>query len=950
MLKPPELIVNHKGRGQKVLTTLLDELSSCNYFEFSVAFITQSGVVCLLETLLRLEQKNIRGRILTSQYLNFTQPQALESLLKLSNVEVRIEVKESFHSKGYLFKSTNAEYSLYIGSSNLTSNALTTNVELNIGLTNLSGEDRFICDYQNDFNDIWTNAQIVDVYFISEYKKVYEEARKRREELKIETSIVSDSGSPTYRKISPNSMQTVALENLAKLRAEGENRALIISATGTGKTYLSAFDVLSVSPHRVLFVVHRRTIAEKSMHTFKELMPNRKMGLYSGKDRSNADFLFATIQTISKDIASGKFRSDFFDYVIIDETHRAEAKSYNIIIDNLSPKFLLGMTATPERTDGGDVFKLFNHNVAYEIRLHQALEEDMLVPFHYFGVTDLTIDGAIVEDHSNFNLLVSDERVKHIVEKTRFYGSDTGIIRGLIFCSRLNECEELAKKLFAHGLKTQALTGDSKESERKNAIEDLESGKLDYIITVDIFNEGVDIPSVNQVVMLRPTQSAIIFVQQLGRGLRKSRGKEYLTIIDFIGNYTNSYLIPIALYGDSSFNKDNVRSLLVGGSQGLPGSCTIDFDEVSQKQIFDSLDQANLSKKKDLRDDYEMVMKIIGRVPFMMDFIRHGSRDPYLYADYAGSLYQFSKSIGIEMVELSEFEEAVLSAYSRLINDGKRFLDSFILFALTKESSISVRELREEFSIKVGREVTEKEISDSIHCVNLNFDITRFNKQDVSISEKLSLNLIRHGEGMVGRTIQFSNLLENLTFERYLVDSCLYSLHRFYAKLSASRGERNGFILYEKYSRRDVLRILGWDKNRNASTIGGYRMSPDKTNCPIFVTYHKGEDIDGSIAYEDEFLSPDRFKWMSRSKRKIDSAELEPIINSRAIGLRLPLFVKKDNNEGIDFYYLGELTPIPGTVEQQYMPDDSGQNLPVVKFEFDITPPVEPSLYKYLIS
>jgi len=232
----------------------------------------------------------------------------------------------------------------------------------------------------------------------------------------------------------------------------------------------------------------------------------------------------------------------------------------------------------------------------------------------------------------------------------------------------------------------------------------------------------------------------------------------------------------------------------------------------------------------------------------------------------------------------------------------------------------------------------------------LNFDITRFNKQDVSISEKLSLNLIRHGEGMVGRTIQFSNLLENLTFERYLVDSCLYSLHRFYAKLSASRGERNGFILYEKYSRRDVLRILGWDKNRNASTIGGYRMSPDKTNCPIFVTYHKGEDIDGSIAYEDEFLSPDRFKWMSRSKRKIDSAELEPIINSRAIGLRLPLFVKKDNNEGIDFYYLGELTPIPGTVEQQYMPDDSGQNLPVVKFEFDITPPVEPSLYKYLKS
>lgn len=943
-----KLVVNHKGRGQKVLTTLLEEFSSCAGFELAVAFVTQSGVACLMETLTRLEKRGVRGRILTSQYLNFTQPHALESLLQFKNIEVRMVVAENFHAKGYLFEREGGTYRFYVGSSNLTDSALTTNVELNVGLPEVEAWDPFLSKYRADFDEYWGRAAEVDANFIQAYREVYEQARERRAVELASTKGTYEKASPFRRKIQPNAMQQEALRNLERLRAEGKTKALLISATGTGKTYLSAFDVARLNPDRVLFIVHRRTIAAKSMATFRTLMPDRSMSLYSGSERGDADYLFATVQTVARDVAANKFAPDAFDYIIIDETHRADAASYRRIMEHFEPAFLLGMTATPERTDGGDVFKLFDHNIAYEIRLHRALEEKMLVPFHYFGVSDLTIDGQRVDDHADFNLLVSDERVRHIAEKAAFYRTDSGRVRGLIFCSRTAEATELATKLTEHGMRCLALTGQSSEAERQQAIDDLENGRLDYIITVDIFNEGVDIPSVNQVIMLRPTESAIIFVQQLGRGLRTAEDKEYLTVIDFIGNYQNSYLIPIALYGDATYNKDNLRKLLVGGSQGLPGACTIDFDEIAQQQIFDSINQAKLNQKKDLKADYETVMRVLGRTPMMMDFLEHGARDPYQFVEYSGSLHAFASDINADGSILPPLATELLSAQAKHIHDGKRFLDSFIVFELCRRSSLPLDEATAAFTDLYGRAPSAKEIDDAIHCLNLHFDTTRHNGKEVAISEKLGMHLCeRRGPDLV-RTPEFSELLALPPFQAYLADSAHYSLAKFRAALGKLATENAGFLLYEKYTRRDVLRILGWDKNRNGTTIGGYRMSPDRTNCPIFVTYHKADDVDGSIAYEDAFLAPDHFKWMSRSKRKIDSAELQPLIHAVSNGLRLPLFVKKDDNEGIDFYYLGELQPIPGTIEQQQMPDDQGVLLPVVKFEYRLDPPVEPGLYKYL--
>jgi superfamily II DNA or RNA helicase/HKD family nuclease len=943
----PELIVNHKGRREKVLTTILEELSNCSSFEISVAFITQSGVASIIEVLKKLEQKGVKGRILSSTYLHFTQPNAIESLLQFSNLEIKMDVANNFHSKGFLFAKSDSNYSLYIGSSNLTSTALTTNVELNVGLQYLSERNAFLKQYRSDFNEYWEGAVFVDQDFIDRYSELYNSSKKYRAKQKLETTEVSDTESPFYQKMKPNKMQLTALTNLKRLRASGANKALLISATGTGKTFLSAFDVERLNPGRILFVVHRRTIAQKSLETFQRLMPHRTMSLYSGTERGSGDFLFATIQTVVRDISQSVFTPDDFDYVIIDETHRAEANSFRSLLGFFNPAFLLGMTATPERADGGDIFKLFDHNIAYEIRLHQALEEEMLAPFHYYGVTDLTIDGETIDDHSDFNKLVSDERVKHIVEKANFYRCDSGKVCGLIFCSRKAEAHELAARLSDYGFKVVAITGESKEDERKRNIDQLEEGLIDYIITVDIFNEGIDIPSVNQVIMLRPTQSAIIFVQQLGRGLRKTDGKEYLTVIDFIGNYSNTYLIPIALYGDTSFNKDSIRKLLVGGSQGLPGSCTIDFDEISQSQVFDALAAANLSRKKDLEADYKVVLKIIGRNPMMLDFLEHGARDPFHYIEYSGSLYQFANLIGEGIDTITALHEEVLSYCSKFVNDGKRILDSIIFSLICDTYSVSISAVKEEAFIHLSREINDSEIITALHCVNLSFDIIRFNKQDARISDKLGFKLVEFDDKSIVRTVEFNQLLSDRVFNRYLKDSSAYSIAKFKERILGSQYYGQDFVLYEKYTRRDVLRILGWDKNRNATTIGGYRMSPDKSNCPIFVTYHKADDVEGSIAYEDEFISPSEFRWMSRSNRRIDSNELEPIIKARSNGLRLPLFLKKDDNEGIDFYYLGDVLPIDNSIEQQYMPDDNGKKLPVVKFEFELNPPVELALYKY---
>ena len=926
-LYQPTLLVNKKNPPQKVLSTILEELRYCDEFYISVAFVTTSGIATLINTFKELENKGVKGKVVVSQYLNFTQPEALRKLLKFTNIELLIATKENSHSKGYLFKKSEY-YNLIIGSSNLTASALEKNKEWNLKISALHSSsivEKIIGEFDTDFQ----NGIPVTLSYIDSYEVIYNKQK-----------LLSKAYESVFLKplVIPNSMQEEALKNINNLRNKGATKALLISATGTGKTYLSAFDAKAFEPKRLLFVVHRRTIAEKSMETFQNVFGSDiSMGVYSGNQQQvDKDFLFSTVQTISKQNHLDKFDKDYFDYIIIDESHRSGSDSYKRLLEHFQPRFLLGMTATPERTDGEDIFSLFDHNIAYEIRLHRAMEEGMLSDFHYYGVTDLIIDEKEQENIRDFAYLSSDERVKNIIKYANFYGSDNGITRGLVFCSLNEESKKLAEMFNKSGFRSIALTGDSSEEQRNVAIKLLESDnlseKLDYIFTVDIFNEGIDIPKVNQIIMIRPTDSAIIFVQQLGRGLRKVEGKGYLTVIDFIGNYSNNYLIPIALYGDTSYNKDALRRTISSGSTLIPGSSTINFDAITKARIFESIDSANMGLLKDLKKDYDLLKYKLGRIPMMMDFIQHGSREPYLYVEYSKSYYNFiCKVEKATEYDLDEEQIALLSQFALNINNAKRVEECIIMKELITNPFLETNDFKSIIKAMYGYAVSDETIESCI--INLNF---KFIKKEFSVIEfennKLKLS---HA---------FNQHLKNALFKNFLIDNIEYSIHT-YNKHFELKNYINGFQLHGKYTRKDVCRILNWEKNYD-STVYGYKIYRDQ--APLFVTYRKLEDISLTTQYNDHFINQDEFAWESKAGRKLDSKDVVAIRDADKTGLNVSLFIQKSNNEGADFYFMGNVDTVTGSLTQEYKVNDKNKNVPVVHMEFKLRNTVQDSLYIYL--
>ena len=403
----------------------------------------------------------------------------------------------------------------------------------------------------------------------------------------------------------------------------------LLTNSGTGKIYASALAMRELGFKRVLFLVHRVTLAKQAKKSFEKVFDKKvTMGLVgAGFYEYEKDYVFATVETLNRDTHLFQYQPNAFDCIILDEAHHSSNNIYTKVINYFNPKLFLGMTATPDKRDdnqeGKNIYEIFHYQIAHEIRLKQAMEDNLLCPFHYFGISevvsldDKTLQAAKLTDEE-FNQLTSDERVRHVIEQSEYYGYSGDRVRGLIFCSRVKECEELSRKFNALGYRTIALSGADNEEKRQEAFERLamdeadateEMQPLDYIFSRDILNEGVDIVEVNQVIMLRPTESPIIFIQQLGRGLRKAEGKEFVVIIDFIGNYRKNFMIPIALSGDLSYNKDNIRRYVTEGGRVIPGASTIHFDEVSRKRIFQAIDNANFSDIKLIRENYTNLKK-----------------------------------------------------------------------------------------------------------------------------------------------------------------------------------------------------------------------------------------------------------------------------------------------------------------------------------------------------
>lgn len=943
------LLVNNYKKNKKILSAISEELETCEAFDFSVAFINDSGLASIMQKLDYLASHNIKGRIITTNYLNFTSPGALSKLLEFPNIEVRAYTKGGFHPKGYIFRQSNY-FSIIIGSANLTASALSMNQEWSIRFLSLT-DGQIVFSVREEFERVWNEAEKVTPEWITDYTIDYNLKRfflkslpkDAVKELQAEHSIKEKEAQSEELEIVPNSMQKEAMVSLADLRLKGEDRALLIAATGTGKTYLSIFDVKQCNPRKVLYVAHRDMILNKSEKSFKTLLPNIRTGFLNGTQKDiNADYLFASIFTLAKDETLHNFSKGYFDYIIVDEVHHAGAESYKKIIEYFTPKFLLGLTATPERTDGFDIFALFHNNIPYEIRLQKALEEDLLCPFHYYGLSDLTVNGELIDDKSDFSKLVSSERIGHIERAIKLYKSNDVPVKGLIFCSRVEEAKSLSSALNNDGFVTNYLTGENSDTERETVIQQLESDEnpLQYIISVDIFNEGVDIPCVNQVVMLRPTQSAIIFVQQLGRGLRKDKSKSYVSVIDFIGNYENNFFIPIALFGDNSYNKDNLRRALSTGSACIPGSSTIQINEIARQKIFDSINQTSFTQLKLLKEEYTKLKLRLAHIPTMMDFVNNGFIDPLLFIDYAGSYYGFKCKVEKEDLLLSAKEMCSLQFLSLEFARGFRVHEILLLQTLIQQKQITC----EDFS-QILRAynviLNDKDVMGMCNLLSPDF-YTQADKKKYGGITYVNFDKTKK---IFTRSDEFTNLLNNELYVKEISDCLSYGLKRATLKDNEVRVDNN-LVLYRKYSRKDVCKLLNW-KSDCSSTVYGYKTetSTEDYTCPIFVTYKKSDDISDTTKYEDVFIDNTRFNWYSRSRRTSESDEVSALIHQRENNIRVLLFVKKDDAEGSDFYYMGDMKY--HSFEDTTMNGKDGR-VPVVNIQFDMETPVPQNLYSYL--
>lgn len=941
------------------------ELSKCDSFIISVAFISRSGLAPLKQTLLELEKRKVPGKILTTDYLTFTEPSALKSLASYSNVELKIfrcdnNVK-GFHTKGYLFfkeKGNEKIVSITIGSSNLTGNALAINKEWNTAYS-VKDEARLYQSVISDFYELWNspNAFTVTDDILDEYAYVYNEqkrinrelAQKRIEQQKTETLANSKQVSVNQIRLEPNSMQVEFVQKLNEIRGMGNHKALLISATGTGKTYAAAFALREINPKRALFLVHREQILRKARSSFKDVFGDTKtFGLYSGSAREiDCDFVFATMQTMATHF--DEFAKNEFQVIVVDEAHRVGAESYQKMMKYFEPELWLGMTASPDRTDKFDVYAAFDHNIAHEIRLQEAMRLNLLCPFHYYGITDIYVDGE-EKDKQDFARLVCDDRVKYIIEKARYFGHSGNRLKGLAFCSTLKESEELSKKFNEYGYRTLALSGTNSQEEREAAVEKLETDDyydgLDYIFTVDIFNEGVDIPQVNQILMLRPTESPIIFVQQLGRGLRKAEEKEFVMILDFIGNYSNNYMIPIALSGDRTYNKDNIRKYVRQGVKALEGASTIHFDEIARKRIYESIDSANFNEISLIKECYKNLKYKLGQIPTLMDYEEYGEMDVMRIFENAslGSYHKFLKKYEKELygTTFSPLEEKYLEYTSTKFANGKRIHELLLLKKLIENNSIThvYQKTVDEIVEKLGIAVNEKTKANIANILTGTFatGAAKDTYKDVVFIES-------DGDDYKISN-SFNELLKNNEFYKQILEVVDFGLYRN-KKYFNDRYKDSSFCLYSKYTYDDVCRLLDWEKGEVALNIGGYKYDKNTQTYPVFINYNKEENISDTTRYEDRFVDEETLIAISKSGRTSNSDDVKAALNANVLGIKMDLFVRKnkDDNTSKEFYYLGRLHATGKTTDFT-MPNTTKT---AVEITYHLEDRVRQDIYDYLV-
>ena len=638
-----------------------------------------------------------------------------------------------------------------------------------------------------------------------------------------------------------------------------------------------------------------------------------------------------------------------------DEAHHSSADSYKKIMNYFKPRLWLGMTATPDKRDdnleGRNIYEIFNHQIAYEIRLQDAMKEDLLCPFHYFGITDLEVIAdagkSSEEKFENFKYLTSDERVLNVMKQAKFFGYSGERVKGLIFCSRIDEARELSAKFNEKGWRTLVLSGSDSETVRAAAVERLAGDEaedaLDYIISVDIFSEGVDVPEINQVIMLRPTESPIIFIQQLGRGLRKAEDKEYVVVIDFIGNYRNNFMIPIALSGDRSYNKDNIRRYVTEGGRVIPGASTIHFDEISRKRIFQAIDNANFNDIKLIRENYMNLKNKLGHIPALADFDKYGEMDVLRIFDNnsLGSYYKFLVKYEKEYTtRLSKDEETVIEFVSKKLANGKRIHELEMLKRLLKYQNGIMDLLKKSLHDNYNCSMNDNCAENVVNMMTNEFPTSAAKK---TYSQCVFLE--KDGSDYKVSKL-FSEMLQNKDFYRILEELIDFGILRYKDNFSM-RYQDTDLVLYQKYTYEDACRLLNWKRNEVPLNIGGYKYDKKTKTFPVFINYDKQDDISDTTKYEDHFVNANTLIAISKSGRSLASEDVQNFLHARERGIDVQLFVRKNKDDKIskEFYYLGRMAA-SGKAEEFCMPNTTKT---AVKIEWVLDTPVREDIYQYII-